>query len=62
MAAWDTFTAFMQSLTDHERELLADLIAAARQDLFAARSEEARVHIVEDLMRSAREAFRSVRR
>lgn len=61
MAAWDTFTALTGSLSDHEREPLKELIRSTTADLLAARSEEARVRIVE-LLREARETLKPVKK
>jgi hypothetical protein len=62
MAAWDTFTALTESLRDHEREPLKDLIRNTNEDLLAARSEEARVRIVNELLREAREALKPLKK
>jgi hypothetical protein len=46
MAAWNTYRAFLDTLTDRDRELLKDRMKAHEADLFAARSEDARVRLV----------------
>ena len=62
MAAWDTFTVLAESLRDNEREPLKDLIRNTNEDLLAARSEEARVRIVNELLREAREAMKPLKK
>jgi hypothetical protein len=61
MAAWDTFEGITASLSDQERKLLASIIARARSDLFAARSEEARVRIVHEFSREVHTALKQGR-
>jgi hypothetical protein len=46
MAAWNTYRAFLDTLTDRDREFLKDRMKAHEADLFAARSEDARVRLV----------------
>jgi hypothetical protein len=58
MAAWDTFTALTDGLRGHERGPLGDLIRNTNADLLAARSEEARVRIVTELIREVRETLK----
>ena len=62
MSAWDTFTALSGALSEHEREVLKDLLRNVRTDLLAARSEEARVRIADDLLREAREFLKHVKK
>ena len=50
MAAFDTFQHFNESLRQAERELLRDLTRRRREELLAARSEDARVRLVEDFI------------
>jgi len=47
MAAYDLFRAVTSELTDSERAAAADLIGRVQTDLLAARSEDARVRIVQ---------------
>jgi hypothetical protein len=62
MAAWDTFAAWTGSLRDHEREPLKELIRNTNEDLLAARSEEARERIVNELLREARETLKPLKK
>jgi len=54
MAAQDMFDAFTSALPERDREALRDAIRARRDDMFAARSEEARVRLADQFMREAR--------
>jgi len=54
MAAQDMFDAFTTALPERDREALRDAIRARREDMFAARSEEARVRLADQFMRDAR--------
>jgi len=54
MSAYDALEGFLSELSAGEREQLRAAVEAVRQDLFAARSEEARVRIVHDFIRDAR--------
>ncbi|HTO93474.1 MAG TPA: hypothetical protein VMM80_03855 [Bacteroidota bacterium] len=54
MAAQDMFDAFTGALPEREREALRDVIRERREDMFAARSEEARVRVADQFMREAR--------
>ncbi len=47
MAALEMFQSFVGSLSDEERRRLQDQIKNERADLSAARSEEARLRIVQ---------------
>jgi hypothetical protein len=62
MAAWDAFRAFTKELSPHEHEGLRPLIDNGRTDLFAARSEEARLRIVEELLAEGRARLAGVRK
>lgn len=62
MAAWETFTAVTGALSNQEREPAKDLIMNTNNDLLAARSEEARVRIVNDLIRELREALKPAKK
>jgi len=58
MAARDLFDAYTVALPERDREALKELIAARREDMLAARSEEARVRVAEDFVREARGALK----
>jgi hypothetical protein len=51
MAAQDTFHHFNADLPEDIRTAVADTIRQTGEDLFAARSEDARVRIVETYLR-----------
>ena len=54
MAATDTFDQFIRNLPDPVRKQLDPDIAARREALFAARSEDARLRVVSDFITDAR--------
>jgi len=54
MAAQDMFDAFTSALPERDREALREVIRARREDMFAARSEEARVRLADQFIREAR--------
>jgi hypothetical protein len=56
MAAIDLFTEFTATLAEQDRSTLATLISVKHADLLAARSEEARLRIVQELIEEVREA------
>ncbi|HXX63878.1 MAG TPA: hypothetical protein VEO56_08780 [Bacteroidota bacterium] len=58
MAAQDTFASYISAITPREREALKDLIITCQADLFAARSEEARLRVVNDFLRDSRSALK----
>ena len=62
MAAVDLFQKFFSSLSDRDRAGLSDYVKACREDLEAARSEEARIRIAENFVRGAHDLLRSSRR
>ena len=62
MAASDEFRSFLDMLSAKEREVLNEPIAAWSQDLLAARSEEARLRVVEGCIREARERLLALQR
>ncbi len=62
MAAFDLFNRVLRDLTDEERRSLAGLIATARQNLLAARSEEASVRLAEDFARNVHDLAKQSRR
>jgi hypothetical protein len=47
MAAFDTFHSFNGSLSDEQRKSLGDFIKRQTDELLAARSEDARIRIVD---------------
>jgi len=51
MAAVDLFERTLRDLTEPKRQVLESLIAHTREDLLAARSEDACVRIVEDYLK-----------
>jgi hypothetical protein len=55
MAATDHFEQMLRSLSEQERQALSALISMTKEDLSAARSEEARIRIVEAFNRSVHE-------
>jgi adenylate cyclase len=59
MAATDLFDRFVKQLTENERQVLSRMIASYRNDLQGARSEEARVRIAEEFIRSAHDFLRA---
>jgi hypothetical protein len=62
MAAIDTFENILGNLSDHDREGLKGIIRIAQEDILAARSEEARLRIVNDFAREGHHALHPVRR
>lgn len=58
MAAIDAFEQFLASLTQEDRALLDGYIRDQRDELFAARSEDARLRIVDEFMREVREQLK----
>jgi hypothetical protein len=62
MAAEDLFVSFVAKLTERERLKLGDAIKTRRADLFAARSEDARVRIVNDFLQEAHDLLQEVHR
>ncbi|HUI08804.1 MAG TPA: hypothetical protein VL221_00685 [Bacteroidota bacterium] len=59
MAAQDMFDAFTAGLPERDREALRDVIRARREDMLAARSEEARVRLAEAFIRETRALVRT---
>ena len=62
MAAFEDFQSVVDRLSVRERELLRDLIQQCREDLLAARSEEARVRVVEEFVTEAHDRSKPVKR
>ena len=55
MSAAESFESFVASLSTSEREQFRDLLRSRREDLLAARSEEARLRTVEELIQEIRD-------
>ncbi len=55
MSAMDTFDNYLRSLSAAESDAMKEVIHEARQDLFAARSEDARLRCVDDFITTMRE-------
>ncbi len=47
MAAFDTFHSFNNSLSLEQREMLNDFIRSKTEEMLSARSEDARIRIVD---------------
>ena len=58
MAAVDTFWAFLNELHVTDKERLGEFIKQQREQLLAARSEEARVRIVQNFMAEAHDRLK----
>ena len=55
MAAFDTYRAFNVTIPERDQQGLRDLQSMTWNDLVAARSEEARLRLVENYMREVKE-------
>jgi hypothetical protein len=55
MAAVDLFESVISKMTEKERAKLADAIRIRRNDLLAARSEDARLRIVTEFIEESHE-------
>jgi hypothetical protein len=55
MAAFDTYRAFTVSIPERDQQGLRDLHSTTWNDLVEARSEEARLRVVENYMREVKE-------
>ena len=62
MAAYDTFVTFNDSLTEEERSGVKELISSRRDELLSARSEDARVRLVNSYIEEAKEWLRGARK
>jgi hypothetical protein len=62
MAAYDALEGFVRSLNEGERKGLQGELKTLRAELLAARSEDARVRLVQEFIEGAREAESAVRR
>ncbi len=61
MAAQDTFDSFNCSLSLQDRTHLKEFINSERQELLAARSEDARVRIVHEYIKQVHETLQEKR-
>jgi hypothetical protein len=57
MAAFDTFDDFNASLSTEEKEQLKDLVSAKWSELLAARSEDARVRLVHEYIKTVHDTL-----
>jgi hypothetical protein len=55
MSAFDMLESYNRSLSNDEQEQIALLLARIREDMLSARSEEARVRLVDAYIVEARE-------
>ena len=55
MAAHDKFESFIASLSSHDRSQLHDFILDKREEILAARSEDARVRLVSEYIKEIHE-------
>jgi hypothetical protein len=62
MAAFDTYTSFLASLGAKDRRDLKDFLTEERSQLLAARSEEARVRIVTEMIKEVHDRLTSTGR
>lgn len=61
MAAHDTFESFNASLSPEDCQQLKEFINSERQELLAARSEDARVRIVYEYIKQVHEMLQEKR-
>jgi hypothetical protein len=62
MAARDSFDQFNASLLRQDREFLRDLIKIRKAELLAARSEDARLRLIQSYIGEVHELLREVRK
>ena len=62
MAAFDLFQEFNSRLSDHDRQALTTVIAGKHADLLAARSEEARLRIVQNFIEEVHKLLQNRRK
>ncbi len=62
MAAIDLFNRVTRELVDKDRQALAGFIAAARENLLAARSEDASLRLAEDFAKNVHDLARQSKR
>ncbi len=55
MAAHEKFETFNAALSPRDRSQLTEFIASTREEILAARSEDARVRLVQEYIREAHE-------
>ncbi|MBX2993114.1 MAG: hypothetical protein KF749_18330 [Bacteroidetes bacterium] len=60
MAATDTFESFLSELPVSDRETLNEFIKTQREQMFAARSEEARVRIAHNFIAEAHDRLKKL--
>ena len=62
MAAYDSFEQFNASLSQGDRKSLRDLIKARNAEMLAARSEDARLRLVQSYIEEVHELLRVVKK
>jgi hypothetical protein len=62
MAAVDMLDTYLASLPSKDRQALTQLVAGRQAHIFAARSEEERLRIVNEMIEEIRAHLRSVKR
>jgi hypothetical protein len=62
MAALDLLDTYLGSLPSKDRQAVARMTAGRQADIFAARSEEARLRIVNECIEEIRAHLRSAKR
>ena len=62
MAAYDSFEHFNASLSLGDRKSLRDLIKARNAELLAARSEDARLRLLQSYIEEVHELLREVKK
>ncbi len=62
MAGVNEFQSAVERFSAREQELLKDLVRETREDMLAARSEEARVRIAETFIAEAHDRLKSAKR
>ncbi len=62
MSARDMFETFIESLTEDDRRSLKEVILRQQEDLLAARSEDARVRLVDACVQEIHDLLRQPQR
>jgi hypothetical protein len=62
MAAWDAFEGYLALISEREKVAINERVRNRRNDLLAARSEEARVRIVADFVKEVGEILKVERK
>ncbi len=62
MAAFDALEGFMNSLSEAERTTVKNDVRSLRTQLLAARSEDARVRLVQEFIEAARDLHAAPRK